>query len=91
MFRISQGPSSGSRELCLTEVTDIGSVLAAVSCMVSVWLHILTLDVCVYCTDQRSTALTNAIDTHIKGQDMQPNTDHTHSNCQYGTNTCNFS
>jgi hypothetical protein len=47
MFRTSQGPSSGSRELCSTEVTDIGSVLPFVSCMVSVWLHILTLCVCV--------------------------------------------
>jgi hypothetical protein len=47
MFRSSQGPSSGSRELCLTEVTDIGSVLPVVLCMVSVWLHILTVGVCV--------------------------------------------
>jgi hypothetical protein len=46
MFRTSQDPSSGSRELCLTEVTDIGSVLPVVWCMVSVWLQILTLGVC---------------------------------------------
>jgi hypothetical protein len=28
--------------MCLTEVTDIGSVLPVVLCMVSDWLHILT-------------------------------------------------
>jgi uncharacterized membrane protein (GlpM family) len=45
MFRTSQGPSSGSHELRSTEVTGIGSVLAVAACMVSVWLHILTLSV----------------------------------------------
>jgi hypothetical protein len=47
MFRTSQGPSSGSRELCFTEITDIGSVLPVVSCMFNVWLHILIPGVCV--------------------------------------------
>jgi hypothetical protein len=41
MFRTSQGPSSGSHNLFLTEVTGF-------VCAVSVWLHILTLGVCVY-------------------------------------------
>jgi hypothetical protein len=40
MFRTSQGPSSGSHKLFLTEVTGFG-------CAASVWLHILTLGVCV--------------------------------------------
>jgi hypothetical protein len=40
MFRTSQGPSSGSHNLFLTEV-------AGFLCAVSVWLHILTLGVCV--------------------------------------------
>jgi hypothetical protein len=48
MFRTSQGPSSGSRELCLTEVTGFVSVLAFSVCAVSVWLHIMTLGVCDY-------------------------------------------
>jgi hypothetical protein len=55
MFRTSQGPSSGSRELRLAEFTDIGSVLPVVSCMVSVWLHILTLGVCVCGAGQSCT------------------------------------
>jgi hypothetical protein len=50
MLWTSQLPSSGGRELYLTEVTDIGSVLPVVSCMVNVWLHILTLGVCVSTT-----------------------------------------
>jgi hypothetical protein len=45
MFRTSQGPSSGSRELYLAEVTDIGSVLSVVSFIVSVWLRILTVKI----------------------------------------------
>jgi hypothetical protein len=45
MFRTSQGPSSGSRELCFTEVTDIDSVLAVVFFVVSVWLQILTVKI----------------------------------------------
>jgi hypothetical protein len=64
MFRTSQGPSSGSHELRLTEVTSIVSVLAVALCMVSVWLHILTLGVCVCCTGQRFTPFTGATDTH---------------------------
>jgi hypothetical protein len=35
--------------------------------------------------------LYGAIGTHTRRQDVQPNTDHTRSNCQYWTNTCNFS
>jgi hypothetical protein len=35
MFRTSQGPSSGSRDLCLTEVTDIGSVKKRIVCQIS--------------------------------------------------------
>jgi hypothetical protein len=57
MFRTSQGPSSGSHELCLTEVTDIGSVLPVVSRMASVWLRILTLVVCVCGAGQRCTVI----------------------------------
>jgi hypothetical protein len=53
MFRTSWGPSSGSRELRLTEVTSFGSVLAISVCAVNIWL--------------RSTALTSAIGTHTKG------------------------
>jgi hypothetical protein len=45
MLRTSQGPLSGSHELRSTEVTSIGSVLVVAACMVSVWLHILTLGV----------------------------------------------
>jgi hypothetical protein len=37
------------------------------------------------------TTLTGAIGTHTKGQDMQPNTDHTRSKGQYWTKTCIFS
>jgi hypothetical protein len=57
MFRTSQGPSSGSHELRLTEVTRFGSVLAFAACAVSVWLHILALGVCAYCTVQSCTEL----------------------------------
>jgi hypothetical protein len=32
-----------------------------------------------------SASLTGATDTHTKGQDMQPNTDHTRDNWQYWT------
>jgi hypothetical protein len=68
MFWTLQGPSFGGHELRCTEVTSIGSVLAVAACLVSVWLHILTLDVCVCGAGQSYTALTGAIDTHIKGK-----------------------
>jgi hypothetical protein len=45
MFRNAQGPSSVSHVLCSTEVTSVGSVLAVAACMVSVWLHILTVKI----------------------------------------------
>jgi hypothetical protein len=57
MFRTTYGPSSGSHNLFLTEVTGFVSVLAY------------------FCVRRQcSTALTDTIDTHTKGQDMQPNT-----------------
>jgi hypothetical protein len=63
MFRTSQVPSSGSRELCLTEVTDIGSVLPFVSCMVSVWLHILTVEIIMGLTHPRRRLDTHCLST----------------------------
>jgi hypothetical protein len=85
MFRTSQ-KSSGSRELCLPEVTDIGSVLPVVSCVVSVWLHTLTFGVCVCvcvyvcgagqtCT-VHAQCMSDRRHRHTRQGDMQPNTDH---------------
>jgi formate-dependent nitrite reductase membrane component NrfD len=45
--------------LRLTEVTSFGSVLAFVACAVTVWLHILTLGVCVYCTGYQGVSLSS--------------------------------
>jgi hypothetical protein len=39
MFRITQDPSSGSTDLCLTKTTRNGSTLSVV-CAVGVWTHI---------------------------------------------------
>jgi hypothetical protein len=39
MFRIMQDPSSGSDKLYLTKITDNGSIVQVVVCMVSVWQH----------------------------------------------------
>jgi hypothetical protein len=76
MFRTSQCPSSGSHELLSTEVTSVGSLLAVAACMVSVWLHILTVNDSnslfqlavtthsLHSIPPRSTALTGAIDIH---------------------------
>jgi hypothetical protein len=68
MFSTWQGPSSESHELRWTEVTSIGSVLAVAACMVSVWLHTLTIDVCVPIAPAKlyNTALTGPIDTFLK-------------------------
>jgi hypothetical protein len=52
MFQTSYGPSSGSHELLVTDVVSFGSVLAFAACADNVWLHILTLGVCAYCTGQ---------------------------------------
>jgi hypothetical protein len=40
MFRITQDPSSGSDKLYLTKITDNGSIVQVVMCVVSVWQHI---------------------------------------------------
>jgi hypothetical protein len=70
MFQTSQGPSSGSHNLFLTEVTGFCVRRQCLAAYPDPWC------VC--------TALTDTIDTHTKGQDMQPNTDGAHRNCNFG-------
>jgi len=47
MFRIVCDPSSGSTELCLTEITLIGSQIFFM-CLVGVWQHNFEPAVCVH-------------------------------------------
>ena len=47
MFRIVCDPSSGSTELCLTEITRGGSQIFFV-CLVGVWQHNFEPAVCVH-------------------------------------------
>jgi hypothetical protein len=75
MFQTTQDPSSGSVKLYLTGVTGDGSIVQIVLYMVSVWLHIVTCSVCVYCTGWRGTSPPVAL--YTTGYSMQPNTDHT--------------
>ena len=49
MFRIVCGPSSGSTELCLTEITLSGSQIFFV-CLVGVWQRNFEPAVCVHGT-----------------------------------------
>jgi len=49
MFRIVCDPSSGSTELCLTEITLSGSHIFFV-CLVGVWQHNFEPAVCVHGT-----------------------------------------
>ena len=48
MFRIMCNPSSGSTELCLTEITLNGSQIFFV-CLVGVWQRNFEPAVCVHC------------------------------------------
>jgi len=49
MFRIVCDPSSGSTELCFTEITLGGSPTFFV-CLVGVWQRNFEPEVCVHCT-----------------------------------------
>jgi len=49
MFRIVCDPSSGSTELCLTEITLSGSQIFFV-CLFGVWQRNFELAVCVHCS-----------------------------------------
>jgi len=79
MFRILCDPSSGSRELYLTEIIRSGSQIF-VLCLVDVWQHNFEPVVCV-CVCVRYDGLGTSrrtVHTHPWFKITLPNTDQTH-------------
>ena len=72
MFRIVCDPSSGSTELCLTEITLSGSQIFFL-CLVGVWQRNFEPAVCVYRTTGCSPSY--RAHTHRRFKIMLPNTD----------------
>jgi len=87
MFRIVCDPSSGSIELCLTEIIRGGSQMFVV-CVVGVWQRNFEPVVCVYGTTGWDSP-TYRTHTHRRFKITLPNTDQAHDKHQWTTK--NFS
>ena len=84
MFRIVCDPSSGSTELCLTEITLSGLQIFFV-CLVGVWQRNFEPVVCVHGTTGLRT-----VHTHHRFKITLPNTDQPHEKYLWTTKS-NFS
>ena len=76
MFRIVCDPSSGSTELCLTEITVGGSHIFFV-CLVGVWQRNFEPAVCVHGTTGWELAR-RTVHIHYRLKITLPNTDQAH-------------
>ena len=86
MFRILCDPSSGSTELCLTEITRVVHRYFVV-CLVGVWQRNFEPVVCVYLWLAGRTVHTH---THHRYKITLPNTDQAHDKISVNQ-TSNFS